>query len=331
LIVSYDSIMKPPYDISPKILESISSISVKLGEVKANFLNRPSPQLRKENRIKTIHSSLSIEGNTLSQEQITAILENKRVLGPKNDIIEVLNANKAYNNLRKLDPYSVKSFLSAHKILMHDLLEYPGKFKSKDIGIIHGSKVAHVAPEPENVPVLMNDLFNYLKNDKDLLLIKSCVFHYETEFIHPFTDGNGRMGRLWQTLILMQNYPVFEYIPFESVIKETQNDYYEALKTSDNDGKSTVFIEYMLDVIDKTLEKILQTKNINLTDIERIEHFLSQSGNEFTRKDYMNVFKSISPATASRDLKKAVEMKLILKKGSKNKTVYKKQPGTGGY
>lgn len=323
--------MKPPYDISTKILELISSISVKLGEVKANFLSKPSPQLRKQNKIKTIHSSLSIEGNTLSQEQITAVLENKRVLAPQKDITEVLNANKVYNSLKKLDPYSVKSFLNAHKILMFDLLEFPGKFRSKDIGIIHGSKVAHVAPQPENVPTLMNDLFNYLKKDKDLLLIKSCVFHYEIEFIHPFTDGNGRMGRLWQTLILMQDYPVFEHIPFESIIKETQDKYYEALKTSDNAGKSTVFIEYMLGVIDKALEKTLQTKNINLTAIDRIEYFLSQSGNEFTRKDYMNVFKSISPATASRDLRKAAEMKLILKKGSKNKTVYKKLPGTIGY
>lgn len=331
MIVSYDSIMKPPYDISPKILELISSISVKLGEVKANFLSKPSPQLRKQNKIKTIHSSLSIEGNTLSQEQITAVLENKRVLGPQKDITEVLNANKVYNSLKKLDPYSVKSFLSAHKILMFDLLECPGKFRSKDIGINHGSKVAHVAPQSENVPTLMNDLFNYLKKDKDLLLIKSCVFHYEIEFIHPFTDGNGRMGRLWQTLILMQDYPVFEYIPFESIIKETQDKYYEALKTSDNAGKSTVFIEYMLDVIDKALEKTLQTKNINLTDIERIEYYLAQTSNEFTRKDYMNVFKSISPATASRDLKKAAEMKLILKKGSKNKTVYKNLPGANGY
>ena len=158
--------MKPPYDISPKILELISSISVKLGEVKANFLSKPSPQLRKQNKIKTIHSSLSIEGNTLSQEQITAVLENKRVLGPQKDITEVLNANKVYNSLKKLDPYSVKSFLSAHKILMFDLLECPGKFRSKDIGINHGSKVAHVAPQSENVPTLMNDLFNYLKKDK---------------------------------------------------------------------------------------------------------------------------------------------------------------------
>jgi Fic family protein len=316
--------MKPPYDISPIILELISQISVKLGEVKANFLSIPNPQLRKQNKIKTIYSSLSIEGNTLSQEQITAVLENKRVLGPVKDIIEVQNANMVYSRLKDFDPYSIKSFLRAHKLLMTNLLDYPGKFRSKNVGILHGSKVAHVAPPNENVPPLMNNLFYYLKSDKDLIILKSCVFHYEMEFIHPFVDGNGRMGRLWQTLILMQDFPIFEFIPFESIIRETQENYYNALKISDRKGYSTVFIEYMLDVIDKALEKTLQTKNHNLTDIKRIEFFLDQAGTEFTRKDYMNVFKSISSATASRDLKKAVELGLIEKEGYKNKTIYKK-------
>jgi Fic family protein len=170
----------------------------------------------------------------------------------------------------------------------------------------------------------MNDLFSYLKLDRDLLLIKSCVFHYEMEFIHPFVDGNGRMGRLWQTLILMQEYPVFEFIPFENIIKETQNDYYQALKRSDSEGKSTSFIEYILEVIDKSLVDTIQKRNIKLTDTERIEYFLNQSIDEFSRKDYMDIFRSISTATASRDLKRAVEMKLIEKKGSKNRTIYKK-------
>lgn len=316
--------MKPPYDITPIILELISQISIRLGEIKANFLGKPNPQLRKLNKIRTIHSSLSIEGNTLSQEQMTAILENKRVLGPQKDIIEVQNANLVYSRLKEFDPDSIKSFLRAHKLLMNNLLDNPGKFRSKNVGILHGSKVAHVAPPHENVPPLMNNLFSYLNSDKDLIIIKSCVFHYEMEFIHPFADGNGRMGRLWQTLLLMQDFPAFEFIPFESIIKETQESYYKALKISDKKGNSTEFIEYMLGVIDKSLEKILQTKNHTLTDIERIEFFLDQAGTEFTRKDYMNVFKSISSATASRDLKKAVELRLIEKEGYKNKTIYKK-------
>ena len=316
--------MKPPYDITNTILEQISAISGKLGEVKANFLSKPDPQLRKQNKIKTIYSSLTIEGNTLTQEQITAVLENKRVIGPQKDITEVLNANTVYNKLKEFNPYSIKSFLSSHKILMSNLLDYPGRFRSKDVGILHGSRFAHLAPQPKNVTTLMNDLFKYLKSDRDLLLIKSCVFHYEMEFIHPFVDGNGRMGRLWQTLILMQEYPVFEFIPFETIIKETQDNYYEALKRSDSEGKSTSFIEYILDVIDKSLGDTLQKWNIKLTDIERIEYFLDQSSAEFSRKDYLNIFKSISSATASRDLKKAVELKLIEKKGSKNTTIYQK-------
>ena len=240
---------------------------------------------------------------------------------------DILLRLRSVNDVLIYYTYSLKSFLRAHKLLMANLLEFPGKFRSKDVGILHGSQVAHLAPPTENVPTLMNNLFNYLKSDKDLIILKSCVFHYEMDFIHPFIDGNGRMGRLWQTLILMQDFPVFEFIPFETIIKETQESYYKALKISDNKGYSTVFIEYMLDVIDKSLEKTLQTKNLNLTDVERIEFFLDKASTEFTRKDYMNVFKSISSATASRDLKKAVELELIEKKGYKNKTIYKKTTG----
>lgn len=304
---------------------------MKLGEVKANFLSKPSPLLRKQNKIKTIHSSLSIEGNTLSQEQITAILENKRVIGPRKEIKEVLNANDVYSKINQFDPYSSKSFLSAHKILMSELLEDPGKYRSRDVGILRGTKIAHIAPQPENVPTLMNGLFNYLKKDPDLPLVKSCVFHYEMEFIHPFADGNGRMGRLWQTLILIQEYPVFEYIPFETLINETQNDFYKAIKASDNTGSSTLFLEYMLKVIDKSIDDLLKQRNQSLTDTERLEYFMESCKQEFSRKDYMDIFKSISSATASRDLKKGLEMGMFEKSGLKNKTVYKKTTGHKRY
>lgn len=304
---------------------------MKLGEVKANFLSKPSPLLRKQNKIKTIHSSLSIEGNTLSQEQITAILENKRVIGPRKEIKEVLNANDVYSKINQFDPYSSKAFLSAHKILMSELLEDPGKYRSRDVGILHGTKIAHIAPQPENVPTLMNGLFNYLKKDPDLPLVKSCVFHYEMEFIHPFADGNGRMGRLWQTLILIQEYPAFEYIPFETLINETQNDFYKALKASDNTGRSTLFLEYMLKVIDKSIDDLLKQRNQSLTDTERLEYFMESCKQEFSRKDYMDIFKSISSATASRDLKKGLEMGMFEKSGLKNKTVYKKTTGHKRY
>lgn len=315
--------MKPPYEITSKILKLISSISEKIGEVNANYLNKPSPQLRKQNKIKTIHSSLAIEGNTLTHEQITALVENKRVVGPKKDVLEVLNAIKVYDSIYSFDPYSPKSFLKAHSILMNGLVENAGKFRNKGVGIFQDLNVAHIAPPAENVPFLMNNLFKYLQDEDELTLIKSCVFHYEMEFIHPFMDGNGRIGRLWQTVILMKEYSVFEFLPFETLISLTQNDYYEALSKSDNSGNSTPFIEYMLGVIEKSLSELLNFNNRILIDADRLEYFKTLGKSEFTRKDYMNVFKDISSATASRDLKKGVELNLFEKTGNKNLTIYK--------
>jgi len=314
--------MKPPYDITPKVLKLISSISEKIGEVNANYLSRQSPQLRKQNRIKTIHSSLQIEGNTLTEVQITALIENKRVVGPQKDILEVLNAIKVYEKLDKYDFLSEKSFLKAHQVLMTGLISDAGKYRKQGVGIVKGTKLEHVAPPYKNVPYLMKDLFKYLKDSDELTLIRSCVFHYEMEFIHPFLDGNGRMGRLWQTLILMSEYPIFEFLPFETLISKTQKEYYKSLAMSDKLGKSTSFIEYMLRVIDQSLESILTYNNRILKDTDRLEHFISLGIKSFTRKDYMNVFKNLSSATASRDLKKGVELKMFKSIGNKNKTEY---------
>ena len=314
--------MKPPYDITPNILKRISSISEKIGEVNANYLSKQSPQLRKQNRIKTIHSSLQIEGNTLSEEQITALIENKRVIGPEKDVMEVLNAIKVYEKLKDYEYSSDKSFLKAHQQLMMGLIDSAGKYRKQGVGIVKGTKVEHIAPPHNNVPYLMNDLFEYLEDKEELTLIKSCVFHYEMEFIHPFLDGNGRMGRLWQTLILMSEYPVFEFLPFETLISQTQAEYYKSLALSDKVGKSTIFIEYMLGVIDKSLEGLLNYNNRILKDIDRLEHFMNLGIKEFTRKDYMNIFKDIASATASRDLRKGVELKMLEIVGSQNKTKY---------
>ncbi|WP_116789253.1 Fic family protein [Flavobacterium psychrotrophum] len=314
--------MKPPYDITPTILNLVTTVSQKIGEVNATYLNRQSPQLRKQNQIKTIHSSLQIEGNTLSEAQITALVENKRVLGPEKDIKEVLNAIKVYDLLDTLKAASEKDFLKAHKLLMEGLVENPGKYRRQGVGIVKGSQIAHLAPPAENVIYLMKNLFVYLKDKQELTLIKSCVFHYEMEFIHPFMDGNGRMGRLWQTIILMDEYPVFGYLPFETLISKTQDQYYEALSVSDKSGKSTVFIEYMLSVINNSLAELLQYNNRVFTDIERLDYFIQSGVKDFTRKDYMNVFKDISSATASRDLKKGVELKLFKTSGIGNQTIY---------
>lgn len=317
------SLMKPHYEITSSILKLITSISEKIGEVNANLLNKPSPKLRKQNRIKTIHSSLKIEGNTLTEEQITALLENKRVIGPKKNVLEVLNAIKIYENLEDYNPFNEKSFLKAHQNLMKGLVKSPGKYRNQSVGIVKGSKVEHLAPPYVNVPYLMNGLIEYLKKSDEIELIKSCVFHYEMEFIHPFLDGNGRMGRLWQTLILMEKYPIFEFLPFETFISNDQEKYYKALAESDKSGKSTKFIEYMLNVIDISISQLLDFNNRTLNEKDRLEYFVSLNKTEFTRKDYMNIFKDISSATASRDLKKGAELGLFERIGKKNKTIYR--------
>ena len=316
--------MKPPYEITTQILKYITSISEKIGEVNAKYLIKTNPTLRKQNQIKTIHSSLRIEGNTLTEEQITAILENKRVVGPEKDILEVLNAFEVYKNINKLKPESEKDFLKAHQLLLQKLIKDSGTYRKQSVGIVKGSKVEHIAPPFENVPYLMKDLFEYLKDENEITLIKSCVFHYEMEFIHPFIDGNGRMGRLWQTLILMQDYPIFEFLPFETLISKNQKEYYNALSVSDKEGKSTKFIEYMLKIIEDSLIELLKNSIKKLTDNDRMILFLENQNTDFTRKHYMNYFKDISSATASRDLKNAVEKGIISKLGDKKTTIYKK-------
>lgn len=316
--------MKPPYEITSKVLNLIASVSEKIGEVNAAHLNKPPTELRKRNRIKTIQSSLEIEGNTLTVEQITDLLDNKRIIAPKKDILEVKNAISVYNQLNKFKVYELKSLCKAHEILMKELIENPGKFRTGSVGTVKGSDIAHIAPPGEMVYSLMNDLFDYLKNDDDLVLIKSCVFHYEFEFIHPFTDGNGRMGRLWQTMILKEYSPVFEFLPIESLVKSRQQEYYNVLGKSDNQGTSTAFIEFMLEIIKDALEELLKIQNISLTNNDRILNFKEVIGTkEFSRQDYLRAFKNISQATASRDLKVAADDGIIEKQGDKRTTKYK--------
>lgn len=316
--------MKPPYRVTNKILQLVAEISEKIGEIKATHLYKPPTELRKKNRIKTIQSSLEIEGNTLTEEQITALLNDKRVIAPQKDILEVENAIQVYEQLPKFNPNKLSDLQKAHKILMQGLIDSAGKLRTKNVGIVKGSKVAHVAPSGSLVKGQMNDLFSYLKEDADVTLIKSCVFHYEFEFIHPFIDGNGRMGRLWQTLILMQQYPVFEYLPVEALIKENQEEYYAVLSKSDKLGYSTPFIEFMLNIILQSLQNLLRSQNRTLTIEDRVELYKDIVGvNEFGRKDYLRNYKEISQATASRDLKWAVEQGVLSKIGDKRLTKYK--------
>lgn len=315
--------MNPPYQITPEILKLIASVSEKLGQINAKYLDKPSVKLRKENQIKTIHSSLSIEGNTLTTDQITALLDKKRVIGPEKDVNEVLNAINVYQRLNSFNPTISISFLKAHEMLMNGLISDNGKYRTSGVGIVSGNQMAHMAPPSENVPYLMNDLFDFLKESNEIALIKSCVFHYEMEFIHPFMDGNGRMGRLWQTLLLMQDYPVFEFIPFENIIHKTQNEYYQALSASDKLGASTPFIEYMLQVINNALHIMLESSPQILSAEDRLRYFVERCKPEFSRKDYLSVFKEISTATASRDLKLGIELGMFEKEGDKIKTIYR--------
>lgn len=251
----------PPFTITSKIIDLISRISERIGEINSLESSTRNVQLRKENRIKTIHSSLAIENNSLSLEQITAIIEGKRVLGAPNEIQEVKNAVQAYDLLLSLDSTSEKDLLRAHRLMMSDLVSQNGKYRTGGVGIFDGSEVVHIAPPADRVPALMADLFEWLRNSDVHPLIKSSVFHYEFEFIHPFQDGNGRMGRLWQTVILKDWKDVFAWLPVETLIKENQAEYYKALNTSDSNADSTIFTEFMLGLLEKSIEEIIATEN----------------------------------------------------------------------
>jgi Fic family protein len=318
--------MKPPYEITNKILALYGQITEALGICQSILLVKPEAKLRKQNRIKTIHSSLAIEGNTLNIEHVTALIENTHVLGPKKDILEVQNAITAYDQLNDYKPKQLKDFLKAHYVLMNGLVNNPGKFRKSQVGILKGKEVAHVAPGYDMVPGLMNDLFEYLKNDNDLEIIKSCVFHYEMEFIHPFEDGNGRMGRYWQTRLLMNVNPIFEFVPIEKVIRDNQEEYYKVLEISDSSGTSTAFIEFMLNVINKSLRDTIADTTPTTSDyVKRVEYALSQLNDWFDRKEYLSICKGISTATASRDLKQLLQDGLIESSGSGRMMKYRKK------
>lgn len=317
--------MEPPFKITSSILDFVASISEKLGVIRAENLTKPSPELRKRQRIKTIQASLAIEGNTLTEEQITALIEKKRIIGPKKDIAEVVNAISVYDQLDSYNPGSIKSFLSAHKALMIGLVERPGKLRNTGVGIAKGKEITHVAPPASQVPFLVKDLLHYAKTSKHHPLIKSSVVHYEIEFIHPFIDGNGRMGRLWQTLILSKFNEVFEYLPFETIIKNNQRKYYRVLNQCDKAGESTLFIEFILEVLGEALDELLLVRRPVITPELRINTFLKQSPlDEFSRAQYLDFHRDISTATASRDLKLGVEIGLLVRTGERRNAIYRR-------
>jgi Fic family protein len=315
---------KPPYETTPAILRLIGVISEKLGAVKAVRLDNPPPAYQRRNRIRTIQSSLEIEGNTLSVEQVTAVLNGEPVVGPRKDILEARNAIEVYDRLDEWKPFELQSLLAAHGMLMKGLVELPGQLRSSAVGIVKGRKIAHLAPPGEMVAPLIKNLMAFAKTDDAPLLLKSCVFHYELEFIHPFTDGNGRMGRLWQTRLLMEHSRVFQFLPVEPMVNARREDYYQALSISDKDGHSTVFVELMLDIIDRALDELLDTRPPLLSGQDRIARFADNIGSElFSRQDYLKFNKEISTATASRDLRSAVDDGILEKTGEKRTTRYR--------
>lgn len=318
--------MKPPYEITSAILSLYGEIKELLGQCKSLLLVKPEAKLGKQNRIRTIYSSLAIEGNTLNLEQITAIIHNSRVIGPKKDILEVKNAIDVYNQLSLFKSCSMHDFVGAHKTLMSGLALTSGAFRKTQVGVLHGAEVRHVAPPHKAIPGLMRDLFDYITEDADQPIIKGCVFHYEVEFIHPFEDGNGRMGRLWHTRLLMDENPIFEFIPIEDSIRKNQQEYYQKLAISDKAGNSTAFIEFMLGIIHASLlETINETRSAGIDFEKRSENALLNLHDWFDRKDYMTLNKGISSATASRDLKQLLASKKLESSGTGRMTKYRRK------
>jgi len=240
----------PPYTITSKILNLTNKISEHITELKYNSNQNITPMLRKKNRIKTLAGTLEIEGNFLGEEKITAIIDGQKVLGTIPEIAEVKGAIKAYQELENYKYDDMSDLLHAHKILMGEILNNAGNFRTSNVRVGE-----HIAPQSHLVPQLIGELFEWLKSSDEHLLLKSCIFHYEFEFIHPFVDGNGRIGRLWQSVILYKFNPLFALLPTESIVRDYQEEYYKALENSTALGESTPFIEFMLDMILQTIIK----------------------------------------------------------------------------
>ena len=258
----------PPFTVTDEVLHLVSEISEQIGTLNALLGERmPSPMLRKENQIKTIHSSLAIEHNSLSLQQVTDVIDGKHILGAPDEIQEVKNALQAYQLMLQLDAFSEADLLRAHSLMMADLVDNAGHYRKGSVGVFDGDKCIHVAPSADRVPTLMAELFAWVKETKTHPLVSSCVFHYEFEFIHPFMDGNGRMGRYWQTLLLSRWKGIFAWLPVETIVKKYQQEYYKAIAQSDAKGDSTDFIVFMLKCILQTIQeqqKVTDNVGINV-------------------------------------------------------------------
>lgn len=298
---------KPPYTITPKITNLVAQISEAIG----SYYAHENLRLHRVNRIKTIHGTLAIEGNTLSTEQVTAVLEGKPVVAPINEVQEVRNALKAYELLNKLNPCKVDDLLKAHATMEAGLIDEIGCFRKGGAGVVSGKTVIHYAPDAERVPFLVNDLFDWLCTTDEHPLIASCVFHYEFEFIHPFADGNGRTGRLWQTLILSKWRPIFKNLPIENIVYKYQKEYYRAIAVSGGKEGCTPFVEFILGVIAETLTAQeptrISTQEIILSEI--------QKNPKITRNE-LSLIVGISPDGVKYHLQKLTKSGILQRVGA---------------
>ncbi|MFQ7292468.1 MAG: Fic family protein [Monoglobales bacterium] len=292
---------KPPFEINEKIMTYVIEIAELVGRVSVSSKISSSPTLRRTNRIHTIYSSLAIEQNTLDIEQVTAVISGKHVIAPPKDIAEVKNAYEIYECMDSLDPYSSEDLLKAHGVMMKGLVNEAGEFRSRPVGVVDGNgNVVHFGTLPQYVPGLIQELLDWTKTGDIHMLIKSCVFHYEFELIHPFSDGNGRMGRLWHTLLLSKWNPIFVWLPIESII-------HDKINVSNSNCESTVFIEFMLSVIKQALSEADEVNTSRISPEDKsyrrwklISHFLKE--HEFiTNRDVQEIL-SVSSSTATRIL-----------------------------
>lgn len=297
---------QPPFEINERIMADVIEIAELVGRVSVTDKISMNPTLRRTNRIQTIYSSLAIEQNTLDIEQVTAVLSGKRVIASPKDIAEVQNAYEIYDNMDKLNPYSIDDLLKAHSVMERGLLNEAVEFRSRPVGVADSEgNILHFGTLPQYVPKLIQELLEWTEKSEIHLLIKSCVFHYEFELIHPFADGNGRMGRLWHTLLLSKWNPIFAWLPIESIIHDNQSEYYNAINISNNNGKSTVFIEFMLSVIKQALQESINDKPKNISsksDLRwnKINNYLET--HEYILNSDVQKLLGVSSATATRIL-----------------------------
>jgi len=283
-----DNNYKPPYTITDKIVNLIADITGILTKITINDKMNRNPRLRRDNRIKTIQASLAIENNSLSLEQVTDIVNGKRILGKPKEICEVKNAFEVYEMLLQFDPLSQKELLKGHSVLMRDLTEEPGRYRDGGVGVFAGERLVHMAPPARNVPMLMTKLFSWIKKSDAHPLVKSCVFHYEFEFIHPFVDGNGRMGRMWQTLLLYRWSEIFGWLPIETLIRDRQQEYYDVLGRCDSKADSSEFIEFILKNISDMLNEFVGFEQEFEQASEQVERLLSCLGDkEYSTRELM--------------------------------------------